>query len=96
MRRVAWGYRSKLGREPCLLVCGGGGCGGVIVGGEEVQQGLWSVQGCRAAVPARAWYAFVIVSDWSHIGLQGVVFGDGPGCMVPLDSAGSVFLAVGC
>ena len=96
VRQVAWGYRVKPGGEPCLLVSGGGGGWGVIVGGDEVQQGPWSVEGCRAAVPAPAWYALVIVSDWWHIGLRGVVFGDGPGGMVPFDSAGSVFVAVGC
>ena len=61
-----------------------------------MQQGPWSVEGCWAAVPARAWYAFVIVSDWWHIGLRGMMFGDEPEDMVPLDSVGSVFVAVGC
>ena len=82
--------------EPCLLVGGGGGRGAVVVGGDEVQQGPRSVEGCRAAVPAHAWYALVTVSDWSYIGLRCVVFGDGPGGMVSLDSAGSVFVAVWC
>ena len=54
----------KPGGEPCLLVGGGGGGGGAVVGGDEVQQGPRSVEGCRAAVPARAWYALVTVSDW--------------------------------
>ena len=84
---VAWGYCVKPGREPCLLVGGGGGVGGVVVGGDEVQQGPRSVEGCRAAVPARALYALVIVSHWWYICLWGVVFGDGPGGMVSLDSA---------
>ena len=66
VRRVAWGYRVKPGEEAWLLVSGGGGSGGVIVGGDEVQQGPWSVEACPAAVPARAWYALVIVSDWWH------------------------------
>ena len=52
--------------------------------------------GCRAAVPARARYALVTVSDRWYIGLRGIVFGDGPGGMVSLDSAGSVFVAVWC
>ena len=93
---VARGYRVKSGGEPCLQVGGGGGGGGVVVGGDEVQQGPRSVEGCQAAVPAHAWYALVIVSDWWYIGLRGVVSGDGPGGMVPLDSAGSVFVAVWC
>ena len=92
MRRVALGYLVKPGGEPCLLVSGGG----VIVDGDELQQGPWSVEGCRAAVLARAWSALVIVSDWWHISLLGLVFGDGRGGMVPLDSAGSLFMAVGC
>ena len=96
MCRVVWGYRVKPGGEPCLLVGGGGGGGGGVVDGDEVQQGPRSVEGCRAAVPARAWYALVIVSDRWYIGLRGVVFGDGPGGMVSLDSAGSVFVAVWC
>ena len=95
VRWVAWGYRLKLGGRPCLLVSGGGGSGGVIVGGDEVQQQPWIVEGCRAAVSARAWCALVIVSDWWHVCLRGVVFGDGPRGMVPLDSAGSVFVPVG-
>ena len=96
VRRVVWGYRVKPGGEPCLLV-GGGGCGGgAVVGGDEVQQGPRSVEGCRAAVPARAWYALVTVSDWWYIGLRCIVFGDGPGGMVSLDSAGSMFVAVWC
>ena len=82
--------------EPCLLVGGGGGGGGVVVGGDEVQQGPRSVEGCRAAVPARAWYALVFVSDRWYIDLRSVVFGDGPGGMVSLDSAGSVSVAVWC
>ena len=90
------GYRVKPGGEPCLQDSGGGGGEGVIVGGDEVQQGPWSVQGCRAAVRARAWYALVILSDWWYVCLPRVLFGDGPGGMVPLDSAGSVFVAVGC
>ena len=94
VRRVVWGYRVKPGGEPCLLVRGGGGCGGAVVGGDEVQQGPRSVEGCRAAVPARAWYALVTVSDWWYIGLRCIVFGDGPGGMVSLDSAGSMFVAV--
>ena len=93
---VAWGYCVKPGGEPCLLVGGGGGGGGVVVGADEVQQGPRSVESCRAAVPARAWYALVIVSDWWDIGLRGVVFGDAPGGMVSPDSAGSVFVAVWC
>ena len=93
---VAWGYRVKPGGEPCLLAGGGGGGGGLVVGEDEVQQGPRSVKGCRAAVSARAWYALVIVSDWWYIGLRGVVFRDGPGGMVSLDSAGSVFVAVWC
>ena len=81
VRRVVWGYRVKPGGEPCLLVGGGGGGGGAVVGGDEVQQGPRSVEGCRAAVPARAWYALVTVSDWWYIGLRCIVFGDGPGGM---------------
>ena len=77
MSQVAWGYHVKPGEEPCLLAGGGGGGRGVIVRGDEVQQGPWSVEGRGAAVPARAWYALVIVSDWWHIGIRGVVFGDG-------------------
>ena len=73
---MPWGYRVKPGEGPCQLVGGGGGRGGVVVGGDEVQQGPRSVEGCRATVPARAWYALVIVSDWWYIGLRGVVFGD--------------------
>ena len=73
--RVVWGYRVKAEGEPCLLVGGGGGGGGVVVGEDEVQQGPRSVEGCRAAVPARAWYALVIVFDRWYIGLRGVVFG---------------------
>ena len=96
VRRVVWGYRVKPGGEPCLLVGGGGGGGGAVVGGDEVQQGPWSVEGCRAAVPARAWYALVTVSDWRYIGLRCIVFGDGSGGMVSLDSAGSMFVAVWC
>ena len=61
-----------------------------------MQQGPRSVKGCRAAVPARAPYALVVVSDWWYIGPRGVVFGDGQGGMVSLDSAGSVFVAVWC
>ena len=61
VRRVVRGYRVKPGGEPCLLVGGGGGGGGVVVGGDEVQQGPRRVEGCRAAVPARAWYALVTV-----------------------------------
>ena len=61
-----------------------------------MQQGPRSVEGCRAAVPARAWYALVTVSDWWYIGLRRIVFGDGPGGMVSLDSAGSMFVAVWC
>ena len=61
VRRVVWGYRVKPRGEPCLLVGGGGGGGGVVVGGDEVQQGPQSVEGCRAVVPARAWYALVTV-----------------------------------
>ena len=83
----------KPGGEPCLLVgCGGGG-GGAVVGRDEVQQGPRSVEGCRAAVPARA---LVTVSDWWYIGLRCIVFGDGPGGMVSLDSAVSMFVAVWC
>ena len=93
---VACRERVKPGGEPCLLVGGGSGGGGVIVGGDEVQQGPRSVEGCLAAVPAGAWYALDIVSDWWYIGLRGVVFGDGPGGMVLLDSADSVFVAVWC
>ena len=92
--RVAWGYCVKPDGEPCLLAAGCGGGSGVIVGGDEVQQGPWNVEGCRAAMPARAWYALVIVSDWWHIALRGVVIGDGRGGMVSLDGAGSVFVAV--
>ena len=91
---MVWGYRVKPGGEPCLLVGGGGGGGGAVVGGDEVQQGPRSVEGCRAAVPARAWYALVTVSDWWYIDLRCIVFGDGPGGMVSLDSAGSMFVAV--
>ena len=69
---------------------------GVIVDGDEVQQGPWYVEGCRVAVPARAWYALVVVSDWWYVCLRGVVFRDGLGGMVPLDGAGSLFVAVGC
>ena len=54
------------------------------------------MEGCRAAVPVRAWYALVTVSDWWYIGLRCVVFGDGPEGMVSLDSAGSMFVAVWC
>ena len=93
---VVWGYRVKPGGEPCLLLGGGGGGGSVVVGGDEVQQGPRSVQGCQAAVPARPWYVLVTVSDWWYIGLRCVVFWDGPGCMVSLDSSGSVFVAVYC
>ena len=93
---VVWGYCVKPGEEPCLLVGSGGGGGGVVVGGDEVQQGPRSVEGCRAAVPAGALYAVVTVSDWWYIGLRCVVFGDEPGGMVSLDSAGSVFVAVWC
>ena len=82
--------------EPCLLVGGAGGSGGVVVGGDEVQQGPRIVEGCRAAVLARAWYALVTVSDWWYIGLRCIVFRDGPGGMVSLDSAGSMFVAVWC
>ena len=88
VHRVAWRYRVKPGGEH-------GGSGGVILGGDEVQQGPWSVEGCQAALPARAWFASVIVSDWLHVCLRGVVFWDGPGGMVPLDSVGSVFVPVG-
>ena len=77
--RVVWGYRVRPGGEPFLLVGSRGGGGGVVVGGDEVQQGPRSVEGCRAAVPARAWYALVSVSDWWYISLSCVVFGDGPG-----------------
>ena len=94
VRWVVRGYLAKPGGEPRLLVGGDGGGWGVVVGGDEVQQGPRSVEGCRAAVPARAWYALVTVSDWWYIGLRCVVFGDGPGGMVSLDSAGSVFVAV--
>ena len=94
--RVAWGYRVKPGGVTCLLVSGGGGAGGMIVGGDEVRQGPWSVEGCRAAVPVRAWYALVIVSDWWYVCLRGVVLGDGPGSMVLLDSADGLFVPVGC
>ena len=73
VRRVAPRYRVNPGGEPCLLVRGGGGIGGVIVDGDEVQQGPWSVEGCRAAVPARAWYALVIVSHWWYVCLRGGV-----------------------
>ena len=55
VRRVAWGYRVKPGGELYLLVSGGGGDGGVIVDGDQVQQEPWSVKGCRVAVPACAW-----------------------------------------
>ena len=96
LRRVAWGYRVKREGEPCLLLSGGGGSGVVILGGDEVQQGTWSVEGCGAAVPARAWYGSVIVSDWWHICLRGVLFWDGQRGMMPLDSAGSVFVAAEC
>ena len=65
------------------------------MGGDEVQYGPWGVEACRAAVPACAWYALVIVSDWWHIGLRGVVFGDGQGGVVPLDGAGSVLCPLG-
>ena len=37
VRRVARGYCVKPGGEPCLLVSGGCGGGGVIAGGDEVQ-----------------------------------------------------------
>ena len=93
---VARGYRPKPGREPCLLVGDGGGVGAVVVGGDEVQQGPRSHEGCQTAVPARAWYALVIVSDWWYISLRGVVFEDRSGAMVSLDSAGSVFVAIRC
>ena len=93
---LAWGYRVKPGGGLCLLVGGGGGRWGVVVGGDEVQQGPQSVKGCRAAVPARAWYALVIASDWWYIGLRRVVFWDGPGGIVSLDTAGSVLVAVWC
>ena len=96
VRRVVWGYRVKPGGEPCLLVGGGGSGGGVVVGGDEVEQGPRSVEGCRAAVPARACYALVAVSDCRYIGLRCVVLRDGTGGMVSLDSAGSVFVAVWC
>ena len=97
VRRVVWGYHVKPGGEPCLLVGSGGGGGGVVVGRDEVWQGPRSVEGCRAAVPASACYALVTVSDWWYIGLRCVVFGDGPGGMVSLDSAGSMFVLVaGC
>ena len=96
VRWVVSVYQVKQGGESCLLVGSGGGSGGVVVGGDEVQQGPLSVEGCRAAVPARAWFALVTVSDWWYIGLRCVVFGDEPGGMVSLDSAGSVFVAVCC
>ena len=35
---------------------------------------------------ARARYALVTVSDWWYSGLRGVVFGDGPGGMVSLET----------
>ena len=95
-RRVVWGYRVKPAGEPCLLAGSGGGVWVVVGGGDEVQQGPRSVEGCRAAVPARAWYALVTVSDWWYISLWCFVFGDGPGGMVSLDSAGSMFVAVWC
>ena len=38
VRLLAWGYRVTSGGEQCLLVSGGGGIGGVIVCGNEVQQ----------------------------------------------------------
>ena len=52
-------------------------------------------QESRAAVPAHAWCALVIVSDWWHIGLRGVVFLDGPGGVVAFDAASSAFVPVG-
>ena len=33
---IVWGHRVKPGGEPCLLVGGGDGSGGVVVGGDEV------------------------------------------------------------
>ena len=51
-------------------------------------------ESCQAALPAPAWYALVIVSDWWHICLRGVVFRDGLPHVVPLDSASSVFVPV--
>ena len=51
VRRVASAYGVKPGGDPHLLVSVGGDGGGVILGGDEVQQGTWSVKGCRAAVP---------------------------------------------
>ena len=65
---VVWEYPVKADGEPCLLFGGGDGGGGVVVDGYEVQQGPRSVEGCRAAVPARAWYALVTVSDWWYTG----------------------------
>ena len=47
-------------------------------------------------MPARAWYALVTVSDWWYIGLRCIVFVDGSGGMVSLDSAGSMFVAAWC
>ena len=94
--RVVWGYRVKPTGEPCLPVGGSGGGGVVVVRGDEVQQGPRSVEGRRAAVPAPAWYALVTVSDWWYIGLRCAVFQDGPGDMVPLDSASGPFEAVWC
>ena len=93
---VVWGYRVKPKGKPCLLVGSGGGGGGVVLGGDEVYQGPRSVEGCRAAVPARARYALVTVSDRWYNSLRGVVFGDGPGGIVSLDIAGSVFVSVWC
>ena len=64
-------YRVKSGVEPYVLFSGGGGSCGVIVGEDEVQEGRESIEGCRAALPARAQYALVFVSDWWHIGAPG-------------------------
>ena len=60
-----------------------------------MQQGPWSVEGCRAPVPARVWSPLVIVSDWWQVGLRGVVFRDGPGGMLSWDGVGRVFVAMG-
>ena len=88
VRWVAWRYCVQTRGEPRLLVCAGGGGGCVVVSGDEVQQGPWGVEGHWTAVPARARCTLVILPHGQYIGLQVVVFGDGPGSVVSLDGGG--------